>query len=339
MQTIDLRSDTVTLPTSAMREAMLSAPLGDDVFGEDPSILKLEADVAKMFGKEAALFCPSGTMCNQIAIQAHTRPGDQMICYENAHVYLYEGGGAAVQAGVTARLIPGNLGIMDAKVVEANINVDDPHFPKTSLVCIENTVNKGGGACWPLADMQTMQRLCQKHGLALHLDGARLMNAVVAMGYSPLEVGACVDSISLCLSKGLGAPVGSVLVGGTAFIAESRRIRKRMGGGMRQAGILAAAGSYALQNHVERLATDHEHAQQLAAHLATCDWVEEVLPCPTNIVIFAPKSSPEEALNAFDKMGVRGVPFGKTYIRWVTHLDIDPSMIARVIAACDAMTY
>ncbi len=325
--TIDLRSDTLTRPTPGMLKAMMAAEVGDDVFGDDPSVNALEAKAAAMFGMEAALFCPSGTMCNQIAIRVATRPQDQMICYTYAHVYQYEGGGAAANAGVTARLLEGDLGRINAAEVEANINIDDPHFPRTSLVCIENTVNKGGGSCYDLSEIEAIRDVCDRHDLHLHLDGARLFNAIVAKGQSPTDFGRLTDTISLCLSKGLGAPVGSVLIGSKAHIKEARRVRKVFGGGMRQAGFLAAAGSYALEHQVDRLADDHRRARQMASALEAQAWVKKVLPVETNIVIFEPDQPVPELLKQFAEQGIIAVPFGKYAIRLVTHLDISDEMV------------
>ncbi|MFK7971031.1 MAG: low specificity L-threonine aldolase [Bacteroidia bacterium] len=327
---IDLRSDTLTKPTPAMRDAMFSAEVGDDVFGEDPTINALEHEVAEMMGMEDALFCASGTMCNQIAIIAHTRPGDHLICYENAHVYLYEGGGVATNAGVTVRTIASDLGILQAADIEKHINADDPHFPKTSLVCIENTVNKGGGACWSLEEIEAVSKLCHDRGLKLHMDGARFMNAVVARGYRPDEVGPSLDSISICLSKGLGAPVGSVLAGTKEFIYHARRIRKRLGGGMRQAGFLAAAGRYALKHHVGRLSEDHAGAKRIGEALEAASWVRDVMPIETNIVIFRPKAKVAEVLTQMETKGILGVPFGSDAIRFVVHLDITSENISEI---------
>ena len=325
--TIDLRSDTLTRPTPAMLEAMMAAAVGDDVFGDDPSVNALEVKGAALFGMEAAVFCPSGTMCNQIAIRVATRPQDQMICYTYAHVYQYEGGGAAANAGVTARLLEGDFGRINAAEVEANINADDPHFPRTSLVCIENTVNKGGGSCYDVAEVEAIRAVCDRHGLHLHLDGARLFNALVAKGQSPKAFGKLTDTISLCLSKGLGAPVGSLLIGSKATIKEARRVRKVFGGGMRQAGYLAAAGSYALDHHVDRLADDHRRAQRFASVLSEQSWVKKVLPVETNIVIFEPDQAVPEVLAKFAEAGIIAVPFGKYAIRLVTHLDISDAMV------------
>ena len=239
---IDYRSDTVTRPTPAMQEAMRDAPLGDDVFGEDPSINQLEAKTAALFGMEAALFCPSGTMTNQIAIKCHTQPGDEVICDESSHIYQYEGGGIAFNAGASVRLLHGDRGRLTADLVKAAINPDDVHKPVSRLVSLENTCNRGGGACYDFSEIQRMSALCSQQGLAFHLDGARLWNALVAKNETPLAYGQAFDSISVCLSKSLGCPVGSLLLGKKDFIRKARRIRKVFGGGMRQAGMLAAAG-------------------------------------------------------------------------------------------------
>ena len=255
---INLISDTVTRPGRGMLEAMMTAKVSDDVFKNDPTVNLLEAKVAEMFGKEAALFFPSGSMTNQTAIKLHTNPGEQLICDKYAHVYNYEGGGASFNSGVSCKLVDGHRGMMTADQVEAAINPPDfYHSPLTSLVCIENTTNKGGGACWDFAELRKIKAVCETHGLAYHLDGARLWNALVAKKETPEQYGALFDSISVCLSKGLGCPVGSVLVGSAQLIHEAIRVRKILGGGMRQAGFLAAAGIYALDHHIERLADDH----------------------------------------------------------------------------------
>ena len=244
--TRELRSDTFTKPTPNMLTAMMNAAVGDDVFGEDPSINALEQMAANMFGMEAALFCPSGTMTNQIAINVHTQPGDEVICEEGSHIYFYEGGGIGKNSGCQARLIKGNRGQITAAQIAEVINPDDVHRARTRLVSLENTCNRGGGSCYNLNEIAEIQNLCNAHGLSLHLDGARLMNAIVAQNEDPLTYGKLFHSISLCLSKGLGAPVGSVLLGSKEFIKEARRVRKVMGGGMRQAGVIAAAGLVAL---------------------------------------------------------------------------------------------
>ncbi len=333
---LDLRSDTVTQPTEAMRAAMLSAPVGDDVYGEDPSLNALQAQAAALFGKEAALFCPSGTMCNQIAIRLHTRPQDEVICDQWAHIYLYEGGGIASNALCSVRLLPGERGRINAQQVEAAIQPDNPHFPRTRLVALENTSNKGGGACYDLDRIAAIRAVCDRHGLALHLDGARVMNACVAMGYPPAELGQYFDTISLCLSKGLGAPVGSVLIGSRDHIHQALRVRKVMGGGMRQAGMLAAAASYALDHHVERLSDDHRRARQLGEALEALPWVAQVLPVETNIVVFrtdAEQITREQLLVHLNAQGIQLSTFGADYLRFVTHLHVDDQAIVRILAA------
>ena len=283
---IDLRSDTFTKPTPAMLDAMFRAEVGDDVFGEDPTINKLEAMGAEMFGMEAGLFCPSGTMTNQIAIKVHTKPGDEVICDEVSHVYIYEGGGIAFNSGCQVRTIHGDRGRINAAQVEEAINPDDLHKATTSLVSLENTANRGGGACYAFSEIVAIKNVCNNHGLPLHLDGARLFNALVAKNETPRQYGEVFDSISICLSKGLGTPVGSLLLGKTDFIKEARRVRKKFGGGMRQAGYLAAAGIYAFENNIERLAEDHEHAKKVGEALAQKPFVKSVVPVETNILIF-----------------------------------------------------
>ncbi len=287
---IDFRSDTVTRPTPAMLEAMFNAKVGDDVFGEDPSINELEEKAADLFGMEAAIFCPSGTMTNQIAIKCHTQPGDEIICDKLSHIYQYEGGGIGFNSGCSVRLIDGNYGRITAEQVEVSINnKNDVHKPISKLVSLENTANRGGGSCYDFKDIKAIKKICDTNDLFLHLDGARLFNAIVAKKESPKDYGKFFDSISICISKGLGAPVGSVLIGTKNFITKARRIRKVFGGGMRQAGYLAAACIYALDNNVERLNEDHHHAKQLAAALQQKDFVGKIFPVETNIVIFEVK--------------------------------------------------
>ena len=284
---IDLRSDTVTQPTGAMLDAMMSATVGDDVYGEDEAVNELQQTAAAMFGMESALFCPSGTMTNQIGIRIHVQPGDEVICHELAHVYLYDGGGIAAYSACSVRLLRGNNGRFNADDVARNVNPkDDSHSPYSRLVTIENTTNMGGGGCWDVADIESIRDVCNKNDLRLHLDGARLFNALVATGESPRGYGAVFDTISICLSKGLGAPVGSLLLGTKEHIARAHRIRKSMGGAMRQAGYLAAAGRYALENHVVRLQDDHEKARVLSGELEKLSFVSKVLPVETNILIF-----------------------------------------------------
>ncbi|WP_245986284.1 threonine aldolase family protein [Marinoscillum furvescens] len=330
---IDLRSDTVTKPTPPMLEAMMSAPVGDDVFGDDPSVNQLQDDVAAYFGMEEGLFCPSGTMANQIAIRMHTRPQDEVICHENAHVYLYEGGGMMSNSLVSPKLLPGDYGLLSAAAIAESINPDDIHFPKSRLVCLENTMNKGGGSTYSLETLQAIHKTCVENALALHLDGARLFNALVATGQDPKMYGQLFDSISVCFSKGMGAPVGSVLLGSSTQIAEAKRIRKALGGGMRQAGYLAAACSYALQHHVARLAEDHARAQQLAEALSGKSFVKEVLPVQTNIVIARLVSkTPNELLKELEAAGVLAVSFGKDAIRFVTHLDFSAEQLEQTVS-------
>jgi threonine aldolase len=330
---IDLRSDTVTKPSKAMLQAMFEAPLGDDVFNEDPTINELENYVATLFGKEAALFCPSGTMTNQIAINVHTRPGDELIADVNAHIYNYEGGGISKNSGVQARLLQGDRGRLNATQIEAAIQADYDWLGKTTLVCLENTVNRAGGSIYTLADMQAIATLCKTKEIALHLDGARLFNAIAESNYTASDIGATFDTISICLSKGLGAPVGSLLLGSKAFIKNARRVRKVFGGGMRQAGILAAAGLFALKHNVERLKEDHTRAQFLGTALASLSWVKRVLPVESNIVIF----ELHETVNSLQfeqylsQNNIKVAGFGKQTIRMVTHLDVDDGMMEKVV--------
>lgn len=321
---IDLRSDTVTRPTPAMKEAMINAPVGDDVFGEDPTINELQNFAAALFGMEAALYCSSGTQTNQIAINVHTSPGDEVICSNMAHVYVYEGGGIALNSGCSVALLDGNRGRITAEQVKNHINPDDIHRPITRLVCIEDTMNKGGGAIYDFEEIKKIAQVCKEHNLAFHCDGARLFNALVATGRSPKEYGAAFDSISICLSKGLGAPVGSLLLGSHSFIQKAKRRRKSLGGGMRQAGIIAAAGLYALQNNIERLKVDHDYTQQLGVILSACDSVESVMPVETNIVIFQLKNglTSEMMVSKLAEHGILCFPFGPDKIRMVTHLDL-----------------
>lgn len=333
MTTINLLSDTVTKPTPGMLKAMWAAEVGDDVFREDPTVNALEAKCAALFGHEAALFCPSGTMTNQIALKVHTRPLDEVICDEMSHIYQYEVGGYAFNSGIGVNLIRTPNGILEAGQVEAAIKPRYDWLPKSSLVVIENTCNKGGGSLYALSAIRAIRAVCRKHGLALHLDGARIFNALIETGDTPTAIGAEVDSISICLSKGLGAPVGSVLIGPRDFIAEARRVRKVMGGGMRQAGYLAAAGIYALDCQVERLREDHEHARLLAAALAGLPYVVNIRPVQTNIVIFDLVSplTPAVFLDYLAKNGVKASAFGPQTIRFVTHLDVSREMLNQAI--------
>ena len=322
MLTIDLRSDTLTQPTAAMKEAMFAAPVGDDVFGEDPTVNALETKIAALFGMESALFCPSGTMTNQIAIRLHTGPQKEVICHQYSHIYLYEGGGIMANSMASVKLLTGDLGKITASQVAESINPDDVHAPETTLVSLENTMNKGGGSIYTLDEVRPIQALCQEKGLKLHLDGARLFNALVETGESPADWGAQFDTISICLSKGLGCPIGSVLLGTKADIKRAKKVRKVFGGGMRQAGFLAAAGIYALDHQVERLKEDHHRARVLGQFLVQAPHVVEVLPVSTNIVIARLEGiSPEAYLQELSQKGIKGVKFGKDLVRFVTHLD------------------
>ena len=331
--TVDFRSDTQTRPTKEMLQAMFEAKVGDDVFGEDPSINELENFAAQMFGMEASVFCPSGTMTNQVAIKCHTQPGDEVICDVSSHIYQYEGGGIAFNSGASVKLIYGNKGRITAQQVLENINADDVHKAHSSLVSLENTSNRGGGSCYELEEIKKIRKVCDENNLSLHLDGARLFNALVEKGQTPKEYGQTFDSISICLSKSLGCPVGSLLLGKKEFIKKARRIRKVFGGGMRQAGYLAAAGMYALKNNVERLKQDHHHARQIAGVLSKKDFVTEILPVETNIVIFEVKQ-PWTAPSFVEKLKefyILGHPISPTQVRLVTHLDVTPIMVEKTI--------
>ena len=327
---INLISDTVTKPTPGMLNAMMTAEVGDDVFKADPSVNALEQKVAEMFGMEAALFFPSGSMTNQTAIKLHTSPGDQLICDKFAHVYNYEGGGASFNSGVSCKLVDGHRGMMTAEQVEAAINPPDfYHSPLTSLVCIENTTNKGGGACWDFEELERIQAVCKKHNLGYHLDGARLWNALVVKNESPKEYGNLFDTISVCLSKGLGCPVGSLLVANADTIDKAIRIRKILGGGMRQAGFLAAAGSYALDHHIDRLVEDHKKAREIGKLLKSLSYIKTVEPIETNIIIFEIDENLRTAENfmaALNAKGVQMIGMGQGKLRIVTHLDYTEAM-------------
>lgn len=319
---IDLRSDTLTKPTKGMLETMWAAEVGDDVFGEDPSVNKLEEKLAGIFGMEAGLYCPSGTMTNQIAIRLHTRPQTEVICHQYSHIYLYEGGGVMSNSHASVKLLEGAYGKITAQDIAENISPDDVHACETTLVSLENTMNKGGGSIYTLDEVRPIKDVCEKNGLKLHLDGARVFNALVESGESPKEWGQIFDTISVCLSKGLGCPVGSVLLGANADIKRARKVRKAFGGGMRQAGFLAAAGIYALDHHIDRLKEDHARARVLGKMLENHPLVSEVFPVVTNIVIAKLKGiSPEEMLNKLAAKEIKAVRFGKDQIRFVTHLD------------------
>lgn len=330
---IDLRSDTITQPTPAMREAMFTAPLGDDVLGDDPTVNALEAKAAQLFGMEAALFCASGTLTNQLAIRTHCRPGDDVICDYLSHVYQYEGGGIMANALASVSLTHGERGKLTPDLIRAYIySPTDPHKPLSRLVVLENTVNKGGGCYYTIPEVAAIRKVCDEHGLLLHLDGARLFNALVETGDPTEAYGQLFDSISICLSKGLGCPVGSLLLGKADFIRQARRYRKLMGGGWRQAGFLAAAGIFALDHHVQRLRQDHARARRIGAMLERRPEVEEIYPIDTNIVIFR---LPETLLAAdyVDQLalsGIRGITFGKHVVRFVTHLDFTDEHLAEM---------
>ncbi|MEM7163731.1 MAG: GntG family PLP-dependent aldolase [Bacteroidota bacterium] len=330
---IDLRSDTVTKPTASMLAFMQKAQVGDDVFGEDPSINALEEKSAQLFGKEAGIFCPSGTMTNQIAINVHTQPGDEVICHRLSHIYNYEGGGIAKNSGASVRLLEGNRGNILADEIKKNINPDDVHHPITRLVALEDTCNKAGGAILDFEEIKKVRSICHEGNLNLHLDGARLFNRLVA---SPIDYKVYADqfdSISLCLSKGLGAPVGSLLLGTHEFISKARRIRKVFGGGMRQAGIIAAGGLFALENHVERLAEDHKHATSVESVLKELPHVESVNPVETNIIVFHLRSGidPDEYVLDLANRGVLCFSIGAQAIRFVFHLDVKDEQVEELI--------
>ena len=316
-----------------MLKAMWAAEVGDDVFREDPTANALEAKCAALFGHEAALFCPSGTMANQIALKVHTRPMDEVICDEMSHIFQYEVGGYAFHSGISVNLLRGENGIINADMVEAAVKPLQDWLPRSTLVVIENTCNKGGGSIYSLENIREIRKVCTRKGLKFHLDGARIFNALVETGDRPASIGAEMDSISICLSKGLGAPVGSVLIGNQPFIAEARRVRKAMGGGMRQIGYLAAAGIYALDHQVERLRDDHAHARLLATALSEFPWVTNIRPVQTNILIFDLVSplTPAEFLDFLKKNGIGATAFGPQTIRFVTHLDVTREMIEQAI--------
>lgn len=330
---IDLRSDTLTRPTPAMLDAMMSAAVGDDMFGEDPTVAQLESEAAAMFGMEAGLYCASGTMTNQIGIRLHTTLQDEVICHKYSHIYLYESGGIASNAGVSVRLLEGDRGMITADQVEAAIQPDDIHAPVSRLVALENTMNKGGGSCYDLEEILKIRKVCDERGLGFHLDGARLFNALVATGQTARQYGELFDTISICLSKGLGAPVGSVLLGSASDIKRAKRIRKAMGGAWRQAGYIAAAGLYALENHVDRLAEDHAKAQAIAEVLAAQHYVEEVLPCETNILIFklTDAYTNETFLARLKQHDVHAFGFGPQLIRFVTHYDFTDEHLEQLL--------
>jgi len=328
---MDLRSDTVTRPTKGMLDAMIRADVGDDVFDEDPSVKALEAKVADMFGKDAALFCPSGTMTNQIAVRINTSPQDQVICDKGSHIYNYEGGGLAFNSLVSVRLLDGDRGRISADSISKNINPENIHFPITKLVVLENTMNKGGGSYYTLDQVIEIRQLALQNNLKIHLDGARLFNALAETQDTPLAWGLNFDTVSICLSKGLGAPVGSVLCGDHETMGTAKRVRKVLGGGMRQAGYLAAAGLYALENHLTSLIDDHVRARSLGEIVADQSFVQEVHPVDTNILIFEllDHVKPIEFLASLAAENIHALSFGGQQIRMVTHREITDKMVDR----------
>lgn len=331
---INLISDTVTRPCKNMLDFMMNSNVGDDVFKEDPTVNELEKMLAQMFGKESALFFPSGTMANQTAIKIHTDPGDQLICDKYAHVYNYEGGGVSFNSGVSCKLIDGHRGMFTNEQVVKSINPPDfYHSPKTSLVCVENTTNKGGGACWDINELIKIKQTCKEHNLFYHLDGARIWNAMVKTNTKPIQYGNIFDSISICLSKGLGCPVGSVLIGSSELINKAIRVRKVLGGGMRQAGYLAACGIYALNNNIERLKEDHLKAYEIEKLLSEKHYIKKVEEVETNILIFQLKSNYDSNifLNKMLKSGVKLISMGDNKLRIVTHKDYNNEMHQKFI--------
>lgn len=332
MNIVDLRSDTVTRPTPAMYEAMANAPLGDDVLGDEPTVAKLEEIAAKMLGKEAALFVPSGTMGNQIAIASHTKPGEAIIVEEEAHVIYYEVGAPAVFANVLTWTLPSTNGVMDPSTVEKRITSANLHTPGTSLICLENTHNRAGGAIIPLAEMAEYRRIADKHGLKVHIDGARIFNASVALGVPVAGIAQHADTVNFCLSKGLRAPVGSVLTGSAEFIDRARIWRKRMGGGMRQAGVLAACGIVSLTSEVDRLAEDHQHARHLAAEIGKLNGFHtDPNNTPTNICLIGTDKPAAEWQKKLHENGIWCFPVAPNRLRLVTHADVDKEGVDRAI--------
>ena len=326
---IDLRSDTITTPTEGMIKAMMAANVGDDVYKEDETVNILEERLASLFGKQTALFFPTGTMANQTAIKLHTNPGDQVICDKYAHIYNYEGGGASFNSGVSCKLIDGNRGMFTAKQVEEAINPPDfYHSPLTRLVEIENTTNKGGGACWDFSEIKKIRKICDANNLGFHLDGARLWNALISNNETAKQYGEQFDTISVCLSKGLGCPVGSVLIGDKVLMENAIRIRKILGGGMRQVGYLAAAGLYALNNHLNRLEVDHIKAKEIANTLESCSFIKSILPVETNIVVFKldEKINSEDFIKQLEHKQIRISNMGNNMLRIITHLNYNAQM-------------
>lgn len=337
--TIDLRSDTFTKPSAAMLHAMYTASVGDDVFGEDPTVNKLEAVVAEMFAMQAALFCPSGTMTNQIAIKCHTEPGDEVICEKLSHVYIYEGGGIALNSSCQVSTIDGNRGMITAEQVAENINPQFDYKARTRLVSLENTTNRGGGSCYDFTEFELIKEVCLEYNLKLHLDGARIWNALSVKKENSKNYGSLFDSISVCLSKGLGAPVGSLLIGSKEFIQKARRVRKVFGGGMRQAGYLAAAGLFALENNIQLIEKDHEHVRMIAAALAKKKFIGNIMPIETNILIFEVIESytAESFTSYLASQQILVMPVSAKQVRMVTHLDVTDEMVLTLLQLIESM--
>ena len=338
MTTADLRSDTITQPTDAMRDAMMAAPLGDDVLGDDPTVLELQDRMAELLGKDQACFVPSGTMANQLAIRAHTEPGDELLCHADSHIYCYEGGAPAALAGCSFAFLPGDRGMFTADDVDAHIRPDDHHFPISKLLVVENTQNRGGGVVWPMAQLAEVTERAKQHGLRCHLDGARLWNASVASGDSPANIAAHFNSVSTCFSKGLGAPVGSIIAGDAATMARVHRFRKMFGGTMRQSGLLAAAALHALDHHIDRLADDHARARRLADAINECDGLSvDPSTVETNIVYFNVDDA-QRFVDALDARGVHMLMIEPNRARAVTSLAIDDAGIDHAIAVLQDLT-
>jgi len=339
---VDLRSDTVTQPTAAMRDAMQNAVVGDDVLGDDQTVIELQNRLAEMLGKEAALFVPSGTMSNAIAIRAHTNPGDEIVTESTSHIYVYEGGGYAALSGCSVALVPGKLGIMTPEDVAKAIRKGDGslgHFPNGSLVCVENTSNRGGGTCYPQETLDAIAKIAHDNDCAAHMDGARLFNAAIATGTEPARIVRDYDSVSICLSKGLGAPVGSVLVGSSDFIALAHRWRKMFGGGMRQAGVIAACGLYSIDNNIDRLSEDHERAQRLAVAVNSLSNFEVDLDSVQSNMVFArtPEGTADKVVEHLASQGVDILTINDSVVRAVTHLHITDEDIEHAISAFSSM--
>jgi threonine aldolase len=336
---IDLRSDTFTKPSPPMLEAMFKAAVGDDVFEEDPTVKQLESITADFFRMPASLFCPSGTMTNQIAIKCHTQPGNEIICDKLSHVYIYEGGGIAFNSGCQVKPIDGDRGRIKADQVVEAINPEDIHKPKTALVSVENTFNRGGGSCYELSDLHDIKETCLQNNIKFHLDGARIWNAIVHKNENPKSYGEIFDSISVCLSKGLGAPIGSLLLGSRDFIKRARATRKLLGGGMRQAGYLAAAGIYAIENNISRLEEDHYHAKKIGAALLKKDFIGKIFPIETNMIIFevVGNYSAFSFSEYLKENNIHCIPISKDYVRMVTHLHVTPDMVNNLCSLIEKM--